>query len=64
GRLLGVHIVGHRATELIAEATLALQLEALAEDVVWSLRIHPTLSESVAESARAILGLALFVPKL
>ncbi|MHB0868475.1 MAG: dihydrolipoyl dehydrogenase family protein [Chloroflexota bacterium] len=64
GRLLGVHIVGHRATELIAEATLALQLEALAEDVAWSLRIHPTLSESVAESARAILGLALFVPKL
>lgn len=62
-RLLGVHIVGHRATELVAEATLALQLEALAEDLAWSLRIHPTLSESVVESARALLGQALYVPK-
>jgi len=64
GRLLGVHIVGHRATELIAEAALALQLEALAEDLAWAVRIHPTLSESTVEAARALLGQALYLPRL
>ncbi len=63
GKVLGVHIVGYRATELIAEATLGLQLEALAEDFAWSIRIHPTLSESMLEAGRAILGQALYVPK-
>lgn len=63
GRLLGVHIVGYRATELIAEAALALQLEALAEDLAWAIRIHPTLSESMVEAGRAILGQALYVPR-
>ena len=62
GRLLGVHIVGHRATELIAEAALALQLEALPEDLAWAIRIHPTLSESTVEAGRAALGQALNVP--
>lgn len=64
GKVLGVHIVGHRATELIAEAALGLQLEVLAEDLAWAVRIHPTLSESVLEAARAALGQALYVPKL
>lgn len=64
GKVLGVHIVGHRATELIAEATLGLQLEMLAEDLAWAVRIHPTLSESLQEAARAALGQALYVPKL
>jgi dihydrolipoamide dehydrogenase len=63
GKVLGVHIVGHRATELIAEATLGIQLEALAEDFAWAIRIHPTLSESMVEAGRAILGQALYVPK-
>ena len=63
GRLLGVHIVGHRATELIAEGCLAIQLEALAEDFAWALRIHPTMSESSVEAGRAIMGQALYVPK-
>lgn len=63
GRILGVHIVGHRATELIAEGCLAVQLEALAEDFAWAIRIHPTLSEGVVEAGRAILGQALYVPK-
>jgi dihydrolipoamide dehydrogenase len=62
GKVLGVHIVGHRATELIAEAALAIQLETLAEDLAWSLRVHPTLSESLVEAARATLGQALYVP--
>jgi dihydrolipoamide dehydrogenase len=63
GKILGVHIVGHRATELIAEATLAIQLETLAEDLAWAIRIHPTLSESMVEAGRAILGQALYLPK-
>ena len=63
GRILGVHIVGPGATELIAEASLAIQLEALAEDLAWAVRGHPTLSETPLEAARAILGQALYLPK-
>jgi dihydrolipoamide dehydrogenase len=63
GKVLGVHIVGHRATELIAEAALGIQLEVLAEDLAGAIRIHPTLSESMLEAGRAILGQALYVPK-
>lgn len=63
GRVLGVHIVGHRATELIGEGSIALQLEALTEDLAWALQIHPTLSESVVEAGRGILGQSLYVPK-
>jgi len=63
GRVLGVHIVGHRATELIAEAALGIQLEALVEDFALAIRIHPTLSESTTEAGRAILGQALYLPK-
>lgn len=62
GKILGVHIVGHRATELIAEAVLAIQLEALAEDLAWSVRVHPTLSESMVEAGRAVMGQALYIP--
>ena len=64
GKILGVHIVGHRATELVAEAALAIQLEALAEDWAWSMRIHPTLSETMQETGRAVLGQALYIPQI
>ena len=63
GKLLGVHIVGPHATELIAEAALALQLEAVAEDFAWALRGHPTLSESMVEAGRAFSKQALYIPK-
>jgi dihydrolipoamide dehydrogenase len=63
GKVLGVHIVGYRATELIAEVALGIQLEALAEDFAWAIRIHPTLSESMLEAGRAILSQALYVPR-
>jgi len=63
GKLLGVHIVGHRATELIGEAALAIQMEALAEDFAWALRGHPTLCESMVEAGRAFAGQALYIPK-
>lgn len=51
-RLLGVHIFGARASELIAEAVTALEFVASAEDVALTCHAHPTLSEAVAEAAR------------
>jgi dihydrolipoamide dehydrogenase len=63
GKLLGVHIVGYRASELIAESALALQMESLADDFAWALRGHPTLCETMVEAGRAFFGQALYVPK-
>lgn len=63
GKLLGVHIVGHRATELIGEAALGLQLEVLAEDFANVIHGHPTLCESYNEAGRAFAGQALYIPK-
>jgi len=51
GRLLGVHMVGHGATELIAEAALALQLEATARELAETVHAHPTISESMLSAA-------------
>jgi dihydrolipoamide dehydrogenase len=49
--ILGVHIVGPNASELIAEATLAMKLEATAEDIAETIHAHPTLSEAIREAA-------------
>jgi dihydrolipoamide dehydrogenase len=54
--VLGVHIVGPHATELIAEACAALELETTTEDLARTIHAHPTLSESVGEAAHAVLG--------
>ena len=51
--LLGVHIIGPHATDLIAEAVVALEHEATAESLMRSVHAHPTLSESVMEAAHA-----------
>jgi dihydrolipoamide dehydrogenase len=51
-RLLGVHILGPRASELIAEAVLAMEFGGSAEDIARTCHGHPTLSEAVAEAAR------------
>jgi dihydrolipoamide dehydrogenase len=48
--ILGVHIVGPNASELIAEATLAMKLEATAEDIAETIHAHPTLSEAIREA--------------
>ncbi len=50
-RLLGAHIVGPRASELIAEMVLAIEFSASAEDVARTVHAHPTLSEAVKEAA-------------
>jgi dihydrolipoamide dehydrogenase len=57
-RLLGVGIVGPGAGELIAEATLALEMGANATDVALTVHPHPTLSETIKEAADSFHGLA------
>ena len=59
--ILGVHIIGPKATELITEATVALELESTLEELVNTIHPHPTLSEAVAEAAHATLGHALHI---
>lgn len=54
--VLGVHIIGPHATDLIAEACVALRLECTTEELAHTIHAHPTLSESVLEAAHAALG--------
>ncbi len=54
--ILGVHIIGPNATELIAEAALAMKLECTAEELTNTIHAHPTLSETVMEAAFDLLG--------
>ncbi|MGH7350097.1 MAG: dihydrolipoyl dehydrogenase, partial [Candidatus Rokuibacteriota bacterium] len=56
GLVLGVGIVGPGAGELIAEATLAVETAALVEDVAATIHAHPTLSETLMETAEKLLG--------
>jgi dihydrolipoamide dehydrogenase len=60
--ILGVHIVGPHATDLIGEAVVAMQLEATAEEVARSIHPHPTLTEALMESALDVNGMAVHVP--
>jgi dihydrolipoamide dehydrogenase len=55
-RIVGVHIVGPQASELIAEAALAMRLEATAEDVAATIHAHPTLAETFREATLSALG--------
>jgi dihydrolipoamide dehydrogenase len=59
--VLGVHIVGAHATELIAEACAALRLETTTEELARTVHAHPTLSESIGEAAHAALGAAIHI---
>ena len=61
GELLGVHIVGNGASDLIAEATLAIEMGAVADDLRLTIHPHPTLSEAVMEAAAAALGEAIHI---
>jgi dihydrolipoyl dehydrogenase len=58
-RLLGVHIVGPRASDLIPEGVLALELGASAEDLARTVHAHPTLAETIKEAALAVGGRAI-----
>ena len=58
-RLLGVHIIGPRAGDLIAEAAAAMEFAASAEDLARTCHAHPTLPEALKEAALAALGRAI-----
>ena len=55
-KLLGFHILGAHASDLIAEGTLALSMEATAFEIVNTIHAHPTLAEAIAEAAEGIVG--------
>jgi dihydrolipoamide dehydrogenase len=57
--ILGVHMIGPRSTELVAEATLALRLECTVEELIRTIHAHPTMSEAVGEAAHAAHGAAI-----
>jgi len=57
--ILGVHMIGPRSTELVAEATLALRLECTVEELLRTIHAHPTMSEAVGEASHAAHGAAI-----
>jgi dihydrolipoamide dehydrogenase len=57
--ILGVHMIGPRSTELVAEATVALRLECTVEELIRTIHAHPTMSEAVGEAAHAAHGAAI-----
>jgi dihydrolipoamide dehydrogenase len=58
-QLIGAHIVGYDATEMLAELSVALRLETTAEELMLTIHAHPTLSEAVMEAAADALGVCV-----
>lgn len=59
GRVVGAHMMGPHATDLIAEAALAVQLGATADDLAWTTHAHPTLPEAMLEAALGFRNAAI-----
>jgi dihydrolipoamide dehydrogenase len=59
--ILGIHMIGPRATELVAEAALALRMEVTVEELVRTIHAHPTMAEAIGEAAHAAHGGAIHV---
>jgi dihydrolipoamide dehydrogenase len=59
GEILGVHILGPQATELIAEAVAVLELEGTVDEMMFSIHAHPTLAESLLDGYGAVAGMAI-----
>lgn len=59
GEILGVHIIGPQATELIAESVAAIELEATVEDLMWTIHAHPTLAEAMLDASNSVYGMAI-----
>jgi dihydrolipoamide dehydrogenase len=59
--VLGIHVVGNGASDMIAEAALAIEMGALADDLSLTVHAHPTLPEAIMEAAKASLGEAIHV---
>jgi dihydrolipoamide dehydrogenase len=62
GEILGVHMIGDNAAEMIGQGALAIQQEMTLEELAQTTFPHPTLSESIAEAARDALGQAIYLP--
>lgn len=62
GEILGVHIVGERATDLIAEAAIAMKMEATVEEIIATIHAHPTMAETLMEAASAVQNRAIHLP--
>ena len=61
--VLGMHMAGPKATELIVEGAMALRLEATVDEIITTIHAHPTVAEAIQESAHAIHGNAIHLPK-
>ena len=61
-QVIGMHIIGPRATDLISEGALAIRLEATADELISTIHSHPTVSESVREAALDLQGRVLNMP--
>ena len=59
GEILGVHIIGPQAYELIGEGVLAMEAEATVETLMHTIHAHPTIYEAVGEAFNAVYGLAI-----
>ena len=59
GEILGVHIIGPQATELIAEAVTVLELEGTVDEMMYTIHAHPTISESLLDAYGAVKGMAI-----
>jgi dihydrolipoamide dehydrogenase len=59
--VLGIHVVGNGASDMIAEAALAIEMGALADDLSLTIHAHPTLPEAIMEAAKASLGEAIHI---
>jgi dihydrolipoamide dehydrogenase len=59
GEILGVHIIGPQATELIAEAVAVMELEGTVEELMFTVHAHPTLSEAMLDAYGAVEGMAI-----
>jgi dihydrolipoamide dehydrogenase len=59
GEILGVHILGVQATELIAEAVAVMELEGTVEELMFTIHAHPTLAESLLDAYGAVEGMAI-----
>jgi dihydrolipoamide dehydrogenase len=62
GEILGLHIIGPQATDLISEGVLAMSLESTVEELAHAIHPHPTLSETIMEAALTLCGGAVHMP--
>jgi len=59
--ILGIHMIGSRSTELVAEATVAVRLESTVEELIRTVHAHPTMAEAIGEAAHAAHGAAIHI---